>query len=449
MAGRCTVFVDDAYWHVGCVDAEGVRVEKVAQPIDASLEAKAGGAAELLQSMGGGSSVVVALPTSWCLSATISTDDLGRSNRRQSMAYLLEEQLPVSAEESVADYCEKQGRALGVCVELGRLRTVIAALESAGLVVRHLCPAAMLAAEQLVAERSGAGGVLVASPVMKGGADLIELDQQTPRLWWWLTDQEALADRLGVWRGETGGGSGAGRLLSVGVTDQQAGGEHEKAEDTDREKSAALRGAAVLSGEVSAWIDLRRDALAAPDAHQVYQKQTGLLLAAVALLLLCVIGVTFWRGSRYEAQADTLRAQQTEVFKEVFPGQRPRGSIKRRLTTEQRTLAGLSGNAPVGNRDGGQALYPTSALTHLHQVLTALPRDARYQVSGMTIEPGLISVDGQAASPVIPEQLASGLRATGLYKVDPPNIRRLKEFGFSFGFIARPAEEDTEVAGRE
>ena len=153
---RHLVFVSDEAWRLGVAPASG----PVATAADATLEARAAAIKEHLAALGDvGSSVILALPSAWCLSATVSTEGLDRSSRRRAMGFCLEEHLPIAAEDVVADYVTADdGTAMGVCAEFVKLEAIVTALEAVGLRVRHVCPAALLSA----AGRSAlvVGGVL-------------------------------------------------------------------------------------------------------------------------------------------------------------------------------------------------------------------------------------------------------------------------------------------------
>lgn len=441
MSGRCTVFVSQSAWRVACVDAKGVRVAPVEVKDDSALSEKARAVARLIIELGGTGPVVVAMPSEQCLCATIMTDGLGRGTRRQAMAYLLEEHLPLSAEESIADYVEHHGRALGVSADSADLRQLIETFDAAELSVAHLCPAALLAAAHLSDQHPDAQGFLLDSYVKQGTsnanvhADLIEVHRKTPTRWRWLTDQAMLDEALEVCR-EQAGESPIQFVTNLDIS-QRAGFDSVLIEDRTA-AAAAYQGALLLAGEARAWIDLRREALAAPGRYQRYQKQVIALVTAAALFLLCASGAAYWRGMQYQQEADAIFTEQTDVFKEVFPDQPVRGGIRNRLVSEKRRLEGVGGQTTDSGIDGRESLQPTSALAHLHAVLTALPNGPRYQVSEIVIEPGMIRLDGQAADSVIPETLAAAVRKTGSYQVDPPNARALNEFGFSFDLIVRP-----------
>lgn len=441
MGGRYTIFVDDGIWRLGCVTDGRAQVTPVSSSDDADIPAKAQLAAEQIADQGEHGPVMIALPSRWCLSATVATHELSRSNRRQAMRYLLEEHLPISAEDSVADFIESQGVALGVAIELDRIRPIVEAFQDLGVPVQAVCPIALLAASALVEQHRE-----VAAVAIQGGEgiDLVEIQRGGASRWWWLSDASELGDRLAQL--DAAQGEEAGQLLTLDLPEPPEALSHlsvisADASEINADQLAAQQAEQVLLGEASAWIDLRRDALKAPERFQLFQKQLGLIAAAIAFFLACVIGATYWRGEQYKAYADEKVSEQIGVFKSTMPGQRVPSSIISRLQSEQRRLAGINGQP---GSDGPSAMQPTSALTQMHNVLTAWPGTLRYRISDLTIEPNLVRINGQAADSVIPEKLAAALRATGVYQVDPPNTRALSEYGFTFGFIARPAPRDDE-----
>lgn len=438
------IFVDEGLWRLGCVTDGRAQVLPIASPDDADIPAKVQLVAEQIAEQGEPGPVVLALPSHWCLSATIDTHELSRSNRRQAMRYLLEEHLPISAEDSVADFIERQGVALGVAIELERLRPIVEAFQELGIPVQAICPSALLACSGLIEQHREAAAVAIQS---REGIDLVEIQRGCASRWWCLSDASELRDRLtqlGATLGEE-----AGQLVTLDVSEpmdalNNLSATSADASDVNADQLATLQAEQVLAGGASAWIDLRRDALQAPERYQLFQKQFGIVAAAITFFLVCVIGATYWRGEQYKAYADQKVSEQIGVFKSAMPGQRVPSSIISRLQSEQRRLAGISGQSGSDRSEGVNAMQPTSALTQMHTVLTAWPNSLRYRISDLTIEPNLVRINGQAADSVIPEKLAAALRATGAYQVDPPNTRALSEFGFTFGFIARPAPRNDE-----
>src|SRR4051794_39396583 len=96
--------------------------------------------------------LVLALPSSWCLAATIDASGLPPQDRKAAV-YRLEDVLPLAAEDVAADVVTSHDarRALGVCVRIDRLRHLLDALDAANVNVQTITPTAMLAAQAVPA----------------------------------------------------------------------------------------------------------------------------------------------------------------------------------------------------------------------------------------------------------------------------------------------------------
>ncbi len=441
-----TVFVGEPTWRVAVCRQSEVELRDVPAPAEPSLASWAAQARELLTQWGyDAQPTVVALPSSWCLAAVISTRDLDRGGRRKAMTYRLEEHLPISSEQVIADYVEfEPGHALGVCAEVSRLRELVDALQGAGIDVRFLCPAAMLAAAHAAARSEQAQGVLLATgghpPSSPTKYDLIQMQGNMPARWWWLADDQAAVRThlqasardltapltvatLGV-NGAPTAPLGLDRALRIEIP------------DLTLEQAAALQAARLLDDSLTPWIDLRRDALAAPARREVYRRPTAALAIAAVLLAACVVGASLWRGEQYRRLTLAHRAEQVELFKAAFPEQRVPGNIVARLTSERQRLAALGGRD--AGSDAHAQLQSISALEHLATVLRSLPADLRFKLLDLGISGQTIRLDGQALDHAGAEQLAASLRNTGRYEVEPPRTQALRDRGVSFTFAAKP-----------
>jgi len=448
MSEQFVIFLDDRAWRVAMVRDEQTNVELVTGPDDAEIPARVEAASQHLGGLGhAGQPVALALASSWCLCAAISTEDLERGRRRRAMGFRLEEHLPIATEDIVADYVDLGGeQALGVCSPLEKLRPVVDGFEAAGVPVRHICPAALLAAGLAVEQQDDLDGVLIAS----AGYDLVELARRTPAGWWWLAeDHAAVRSRVDEW---TARHDAPVRLAAIGeTTDIQesvgsiGGVEIVESVELSADEAAANQAARVLDDVATPWIDLRREALAAPGRYEVYRKPVVALVTAVVLLLVSVLLVTQWRGGEFADLRDGYERQQAEVFRETFPDQRVPGSITGRLRSERRRLAGLGG--VTSEDDDRAAMRAPSALAHLHEVLGALPEGVRFRILDLSIEPDLIRIDGQARSHADAERVAVALRESGRYEVEPPKTQALREQGVSFVFTARPRTQTAVAKG--
>ena len=453
MSDQYAIIAGDEGWRVAAVGESGdVRTLSVMAPEDAAVDAPAEAAAGALRELGyAGEPAVLAVPSSWCLCAEIATDDLQRGGRRKAMAYRLEEHLPVSAEDFVADYVPTgTAAALGVCAELETLRPIVSALEAGGVHVRHICPTALLAAAWAAEQHPEAGGALIggadadasdgaAPSPAPDGCDLVRLREGEPTAWAWIVEaDEAVRGHLEAWETPD---EGSVPLILVGAAEAMRAAAHAapnveriELDGIGRDEAAARRAARVAAGAASPWIDLRRDALAAPGRYEVYRKPMTALVAAVSLLLAGAVGVMIWRGMQYEALADSYVRQQAEVFRKVLPDQRVPAGVKGRLASERRKLEGLGGHAS----DEAIALQSVSALAHLREVLGRLPTNLRYRILDLNVQPDRIRIDGQARSHAEAERLAVALRESDWYDVQPPKTEALKDRGVSFLFTAEP-----------
>ncbi len=453
MSRPVTIFTFDEGWQLGLGGESEVTVVSVQTATDASLQVKALAVATQLKDMAcDGTSVILAIASSWCLSAKVSTDRLERGRRRRSMMFQLEEHLPIASEQFVADFIECSGsKALGVCAELDRLERIVAALGDAGLKVIHICPQALLTAATLVEQQPDACAVVINNSRDADDAccefDLITVEKGHPSQWRWIAGEEALlcdeleslndpnaADRAVLWTGSPQPISRVARSVP-----------HLRLRDESREQScelAVLAASKILSGQSAPWIDLCRDSLAPADPMAVYRRPLTIFAVAMVILLVTVIAVTQYRAGRYEELVSEHAQAQVDLFKEALPGQRVPASIRSRLQSELQRLWAKAGPQADSGTTGDQAKIGSavadSALESLHTVLTGLPGQIRFRINDLSIEPGLIRIDGQAQSHLDAEQIAISLEGTARLDVEPPRTQALAGGGVQFSFTAKP-----------
>ena len=448
-----TIFVDDAHWLVAKASEGGVDVVLIeADEASVDVDARVSATRRRMEEMGyADQSVVMALPSSWCLSAVIDTDDLERSGRRAAMGFRLEEHLPIASEQVVADYCEMGDEALGVCIDVDRIKPIVDAFESAGVQVRHVSPAAMLASAETVAGGADCDAVLMTdtSEETNGRSerfDVIELEKGRPSRWHWMADREdEVARQLGA------GGDEASRKVAVlGAPAVQRfrdlGADLMRLEETDGYRAAAMHATRLLAGTASPWIELRRDRLGVVDRFDVYRKPMAMMWGAVVLLLLSVCAVAQWRGQGYQSEAESARDQQATVYETLYADEgrkAPSGSIRHKLKREAERLAGLSGQGVEG---GVESLQPRSALEQYHDLLGALPTDFRYRITSIDIEPDRVTLGGEAKSNAEAERIAKALRDQTAYEVDAPRMTAIAD-GVSFTFSARYSKQKAAQLG--
>src|SRR5437868_4470898 len=136
------LFASDTGWHAGAGDS----LIEIPMAAGATPDQIASASADALKKLGHGASpVTLAIPSNWCLAASIATDGLPRSDYK-SLLYRLEEKLPWPAESITADFIRHANSALGICIKTEKVRPLIDALESDGIPIQTITPTALLAA---------------------------------------------------------------------------------------------------------------------------------------------------------------------------------------------------------------------------------------------------------------------------------------------------------------
>jgi hypothetical protein len=389
-----------------------------------------------------GQSILLGLASSWCLSAIVDGKYINRS-RRNSLGYLLEEHLPLSAEDMSIDFIpHDNNQALALCVEKLKLNPIIQALKNADIHVSHICPTAFLAASHAVEHFSQTLALLLHED--SSGFDFIELQNGKPLRWWWFADdQTSLRDRITAWSASH---SNAPGLTLVGNAQTLNGPKNLNFLHLPQTQfEAALLNAANILGNVhTPWINLPSDAMDPNKRIHLKTRSAKFLAGAFATLLICLIIVTQWRGRKYASLASRFSNLQTLVFQTSMPNQSIPVSIQSRLNSERQRLASLGGQ--TSSSSNSPALHFTSALTHLQNILQFLPADIRFQINDLNIRLDSIVFDGQTKSHAQAEEIAASIRQSGTYEVDPPKTLSNNQ-GVNFTFTAKPvgSEKSSEI----
>jgi hypothetical protein len=333
--------------------------------------------AELLRSSDyRGDPVLLALPSMMCLPATISLDGIS-SRDRQAMLYRLEEQLPLAAEDFVADFIDDDRRAFGVAVPLQQVRSLIDALESQGVSISNITPAVLLAIDE-----------------PSDGVRFVRDDKMTSELRF-----------------------AQGRLTQWSLVREIA------ADAIDIDDTAARRAAKILAGSGRPMIELRRDALAQSDHLSSIRGPFNALLTAAAVLLLLIAGAAFVRAHRYNRAAERTDSAMVAEFQSVFPGWAT-SNIPAVVESEHRKLTATAASKLPAEARG-------SALRTLHDVIAACPRSSAFSIDRMTFDDASFDLSGSAASLQEVEALSHATQVIGMH-VSPPQSHRDDDGKWSF-----------------
>ena len=442
MTSAYAIFVGDGAWQA--VRAGDGQVERAAIDVPSAGDEPSGEAVrEALASLGWShEAVTVALPSPWCLAASIATTDLGRGPRHKALAYRLEEHLPVSVEDVVADFVEaSRGAALGVCAQRDRLVGLVSRIEEAGVRVEAARPAALLAAAWALQQKPGVEAVV---RVRRDGEglefDAVQLHKNRPVGWWWLGgDRDGLLEQIEA----AADGATPSRLALLGGDEELADAIARRGFTVeplarDGDEAAALGLQAGGGSRAAGWIDFRPGC--GGSRARGGRRDAAARVVAALVLRVTLSGAAHWRGMQYEESADAFASQQIVLFRKALPGQRVPGHITARLRSQRQKLAALGGQA---SQEAG-VVQPTSALQHLQAVLAALPPDVRWRIESITIESDTLGLVGQTRTHADAERIAALLADSGAYTVEQPRTGPLRDRGVSFqlGAAARAGAEE-------
>ena len=387
MAGKPFIlFLSDDACRIGTTSSGSPSTHDVAAGVPSI-------AAALKQLGHGGSSILLAIPSHWCFAATMpASDDLPRHDRR-ALLYRLEEQLPIAAEQLVADFMPmSDGGLLGLAARADLIRPWVESLEQSGISVASIAPTALLAAQHLAASQS---------------SSTLLLETQSQQ----LLDQITLQDgRLTAW------------TLVPAADDFNP---------TDATQAAITTAAHILAGRTTPLAEFRRDALAPRDRMGRHRRALDALLACAAVLLLAVAGSFLVRAHRYDDRARSLESTLSSQFSAAFPQWSVPPDVRAVLASEHRKLLAQTSTSAAGMAGG-------SALTTLHATLKSLPPDLRLHLTRIDVTDASIEMDGRVRSLESLDTLSKSLRAAGLEPA-PPQARKDSSATWSFTLrAARP-----------
>src|ERR1700722_650982 len=267
-----------------------------------------------------GSSMLLGLGSSCCLSATIPVPSSRQAKKRGSIGFLVEPHLPWSAEEAVIDYeILDDKRIFAVSAEARPLADLISSLEEYGIRVASIAPIARLALERHFQVAPSLTSRYVVLWRNEETIDLWLVEQDRPVLWNWLPYDVAAVSRALRYMAISENASLQvhcrnlpQEFVRAALVQAELGSLAAPSLESDDPIVAAMHeAAAILVGRRTAPIELRRDQLVAKDRNRVLRPQLTLLRGA-ALLCLAALGIAlFNQGWQSEHLRDAYDRRQT------------------------------------------------------------------------------------------------------------------------------------------
>jgi hypothetical protein len=437
MTGQSFIlFPGPASWTVGAVRdgrvslthltiADGATPAQIAPLVPAALH----------DSGHAGEGIVLAIPSSWCFSASIAVGDLPRHDRK-AMLYRLEEKLPLAAELVIADFVHHApgcDTALGVCVQTEKVRPFVEALESAGVAIMSISSAPLLAVQEMIraelpSDNQSLRLILLGEKEDRSRIDLVVVDGSTP-VGWSLVPANAhdikFQINMALMESEDEPKIEAcdiDAMLVASIGD--AVGQSIASRDGSVFDAAARCADEIGAGRIAPWVEFRRDALAIDDPLAMHRKPLNFLLASCVALVLAIAAGMWMRAERYEHAAKSSEQKMVDAFTAQFPGWAIPANVKAVIVSEH-AKSGIAGGASLPVESG------RSALQTLDDVIGKLPAEARFTINQMTLEDSSFEIQGRIRSYEDVDAIAAAARKAGM-DVPSPQARKDADGFWSF-----------------
>lgn len=372
-----------------------------------------------------GGPVLLGIESVRCLVSNVSPPADSPQNH-STLSYALEVNLPLAAEDFVADFVFSQETALAIALDLSAVLPFVEALEDGGVAIQIITPTALLAVQDLIPDSDRAGRPRIVLWRFHDQIEFFVVDRNTTIRQWHLLPNEidAVLRQLQVCclKHDTPPSLMACNLDSemLIALRQQHPADIEEHDEKGYLDSAAEAGAEALARRRAPAIELRRGALAGRD---VYRPIRGLLRFtqwSAAVFLLVTIVVSTVRSYHYNRQVSNYQADQMLLFQDVLPGQRSVTGIRKRLESEYKKLSGLTGAASASPG-------AVSALETLASLLRSLPDDLAFRFQEVRLEEaGHVFLRGQVQTHGGADALAAALRA-GEFNVQQPTSTQVSD----------------------
>lgn len=413
MARSWIIFAGPDVWRPACFSTNGLELGP-----DISLEGVdhkelARQVSLALQTLGHrGQPVAIGLTGRYFLTAPLAAARNGQAIDRQILEYDLEEQLPLAAEEVVADFVVGKSHSFGVALPRSSWVERITALRQEQVSILSVAPTLLWASQHLCDSlpRGERPSHLIWNH--DGTLDAIEFCDGTLAGWTTIPAMPyALSQYLSVSLLQR---PGPIRIGAVGLTEpvrqeMQAFPDIAwwEVHDVTLESAAATQAALVMLGRATPWIELSRPELGSIGMWRAVRPHLALVVAALVTLVAAILGVLHSRAMAYANAADANEQRQQEVFQRVFAGQSVPLGIRSRLASEVARLEGLRGhNGSLPRRDTADQL--------LERFLAAVPQGVRWRILELRIEQGRIQIEGEIGSHGEAERITVALKKCGL-----------------------------------
>lgn len=368
---------------------------------------------------------VLAVHSLSTLFARFPYDPATTSRDRDAMRYRLESDLPVDAENAIADYAFDKNQISAITILRDRWHSFMDAVESEGIRIQQIVPQIVCQLQSAV-DRQTLRPDSVSLWLQDDGIDLVQLIDGTVTHWRHLPqdqhrpkDQQRLAAELKFigtdsvdvrdLRRERNDEATTAWLANVPLAVEF----YDEVGNTDADEVLLRQAGRYLSRKSEPWFQLRRDELASHDPWRTHRRELRRAVFACTAGLACVLGACWWQAHQYNSIAQQEDDRVREVFRQTLPGKRVPTALLTGLRTTKRSLVGV-GAASKGIEP------PRPAMGVLRRLMSALPEDTAIEVNQIRIENARFVIDLDTATIEDAGTVASSLQDAGML-VSPPS----------------------------
>lgn len=423
--GAWLLLLSDESWNlVNCLEGE-VSGEAI-EFLGSELFEQADAICEQLEESGyHGESVYVGLDSRMCLAPTISVPSPQLLGKPQALNYHLEQWIPWSAEQYVADRIHQRDQALMVALRLDSIAGLITALEQRDVKIPVIAPVALLALQTLLSKCD-----LPSEHRLywqrNSLVEVIEVRKRQPLSW------TTLPSGPGEIRLHEQQRLLASEVIPVYASDltedllnelQSFCPSATTLEPQDQQAAAQESCKQLARGKDEPIINLRREELTARRPFQATSREWSRLKLAMMSLVIGLSLMFWWQADACLEVESKLQAELVAEYEALFSNTPIPENVAGKIDQELRFLKGT--RAP-----SDELPEPVSADLVLQQLLQALPQQMRFRFTEIRIQGEKIYMTGDVRSNSDADRIAASLRSHQ-FRVNPPRLQRLDSKSFS------------------
>lgn len=362
--------------------------------------------------------VFLAIRSDQAMAANLSIESGKVRCDHETLTFLLEEQLPLGAEQVVADFMTADDHALGIAVETQRYRPLVLALEQAGLHVQGIAPAATILLQGMCKSFSDEDDFVLFADA--DGMELFQIKDRVPTNWWFHSSKLSSTPFHTELLTATTLAQRPLQLRTFVDTDFHIPGltlakvDSTNSDQTTFESRICAGLQPIADGSTKLWFDLHRGQLAIGDPLRDLRSPMRMLAIASLCLMFAIGAAGFLRANRMEVQMQQLQQTQRSLFAKALPDQNvSHGGILSRLKSHVKSMRGAR------DRTQNIQLAPSAVLV-MQRLLTALQDVDEFEVRQAAIENGQIDVDLAVTSFADVNAIISSLQQHG-FRMSPPS----------------------------